>query len=171
MIIKKYQKGFSTIELLMYSAGMLIVLSAIIYMLFQMYTVYEHLITKPRVDRVGVAIIDRITKDIRSGDSIDLAQSQFGVTTGNLTINTLETETSVIKKFNYAEGRVTYQESGGDINFLTPEDISVSRLYFTQATSSVSHAVRVELDITYELDNEMHTNTYTGFSILRHSYE
>lgn len=171
MTIKRLHKGFSTPELLMYSVGMVLVLGAIVYLLFQMYSLYKHLTIEPRVDRVGVAIVDRITKDIRSGDSINLAQSQFNTTTGTLTINTFETELSVIKKFAYDHGRVTYQENSGTIHFLTPDDMSVSRLYFSQANSPVSDAVRVELDITYEIDNESRTNTYTGFAILRHSYE
>ena len=165
------KKGFTTIELIIYSVGMVIVLGAIIYMLFQMYTLYKHLTIEPRVDRVGIAIVDRITKDIRSGDSINLAQSQFNVTTGNITVDSFENEIAVIKKFNYISGRVTYQENSGTVNYLSPDDISVSRFYFSQATSSVSQAVRIELDITYEMDSASKTKTYTGFSILRHSYE
>ncbi len=166
-----HKKGFSLIEMLFYTAGIVIVLGAIVYLLMQMYGIYKKLAVEPRVDRVGITIVDRITRDIRTGDSIDLSNSELNIDEGTLTINSFENETPVTKLFSFASGRVTYTEDSGEENFLTPSDMTVTRLYFVQATSTVSQAMKVELDITYTADKETKTKSFNGFAILRHSYE
>ena len=116
-------------------------------------------------------IVDRIVRDIRSGESINLAQSQLETATGAITINSDVNAVAVIKKFAYSNGRATYQENSGSVDFLSPDDMSISRFFFDQATSPVSQAIRVEVDITYEINKETKTKSFVGFAILRHSYE
>ncbi len=165
------KKGFSLIEMLFYTAGLVIVLGAIIYLLMQMYGLYKKLTIEPRVDRVGIAIIDRIVRDVRTGDSIDLSNSELDTDAGTLMVSSFENEVSIAKKFAYDSERVTYTENAGTANFLTPDDMRVTRLYFAQSTSTVSQAMKVELDITYTADKETKTKSFNGFAILRHSYE
>lgn len=164
-------KGFTIIELLIYSAGMLIILSVIFYMIVNMYNFYRQLTIEPRVDRVGTIIVDRISKDIRSGRTVDLSQSQFNSSTGNITIESKSGSTDIVKSFNYDSGRLTYQEDSGSVNFLSPSDMSISRFYFTHLESPISEAIKIELRIDYQLGEETRSKDFNGFVILRHSYE
>ena len=163
--------GFSTIELLIYATGMVLILSVIFYMVVNMYDFYRKLTVEPRIDRIGSVVIDRITKDIRSGLFINLSESQFESNTGNITINSEYGSDNLVKRFNYDEGRITYQEDSGQISYLTPADISVSRFHFRYLETPISEAVRIELDITYSFKGPVQTKRFTGFAILKHSYE
>src|SRR3989344_741702 len=78
---------------------------------------------------------------------------------------------SLIERVAVSEGRITYTENDGPPRELTPADITVSRLLLTYLTSPVSEGVRIELELTYEMQGLARTKTYTGFAILRHSYE
>jgi hypothetical protein len=171
IINKKINRGFSTIELLIYSVGMVTILSVIFYLIMNMYSYYRLLTIEPRVNRIGVIVLDRVAKEIRTGRSIDLSQSQFNITTGNIFINAKSGSINTTKQFNYENGRITYRENLGTINFLTPKDMSVSRFYFNHLKSPISEGVRIELDITYQVNKETLTKKFNGFIILRHSYE
>jgi hypothetical protein len=165
------RKGFSTLELLFYVVGMTVTLAVIFYLITSMYSFYRNLTVEPRVSRVAGIVLDRITKDVRSGQSINLSGSQFNVSTGQITINAKENGVDISKVFSYDEGRITYQEAGGEINYLTPDDLSVSNFNITHVTSPISEGVRIELEITYDLEEEPTTREFSSFVILRHSYE
>lgn len=171
MKTSKFKKGFTLIEIIIYSAGLVMVIGVIISLLVQMYGLYNKLTTEPRVDRVGITIVDRVIKDVRSGKSIDLGQSDLNTTTGSLSINSSVDGETVLKIISFDNGRVSYQENAGDSNYLSPDDMSITKLRFTLATSSISEAVRVDLDITYTVEQEERTKSFVGFSILRQSYE
>lgn len=168
---KNKKSGFSIMELLVYAFGAVVLLASIIYLILEMYSLYKQMTVVPRVDRTGIAIVDRIVKDIRSGDTINLSESDLSVSTGQITINSKVGTNDVIKKFAYDNGRVSYQENSGTINYLSPQDVSISKLEFIHMTTPISQSVRIDLAITYKIKDETYTKNYIGFAILRHSYE
>lgn len=154
----------------MYIVGVVIVLSAVMYFIAQMYTMYAHFTTPARVDRIGISFVTELAKEIRQGGSIDQSASAFNVATGFITINARAGSDAVTKYFGLESGRIVYEEDGTPV-FLTPDDVSVSALRFTQIATPVSYAVRYEVSITYPTRDGEQTRTYTGLAILRHSYE
>ena len=68
-------------------------------------------------------------------------------------------------------GRIVYQENGGAENFLTPEDINITKFQLDYLTSPISEGVRVEIDVEVNKGEEIVTKEYEGFSVLRQSYE
>lgn len=165
------QKGFTLIELVIYTAGMIVLLAAIVSLIVYMYTIYRDTTIGPRVDRVGISITDRVTKDIRTGVSFNINESQFGVATGALSLNAQSGETLLTKYIALQSGRLIYQEDGGDVLYLTPEDLSVSGFNLTSISTPVSEAIHFTLSIDYTSKGEDITKTYSGVSILRNSYE
>jgi hypothetical protein len=158
--------------MLFYALGMVIILGSIIFLIVNLYSLYKELTITPRVDRVGITIVDRIVKDIRTGDAINLSESNLGTATGNITINSKEASVDVIKKFNFEESaRITYQENDGVIGFLSPQDMYISRLRFDQVAADISQGIRVDLEISYNTRDGLKTKNFVGFAILRHSYE
>ena len=164
-------KGLTLVEVIVYIGGMILVLSAISISVMETYRVYLVLTNEARIDRVGISIVDELTREIRSGMSIDQSDSVFGVDEGLLTINAQEGEVTVSKYFGLENGRIVYREDGGGAVYLTPEDVTVSKLHYSQVVSDASYGVRYEIDLTYILKGVSNTETYSGFAILRHSYE
>jgi hypothetical protein len=164
-------KGFTLLEVIFYVLGTLLVLSVLSFSIIHMYRFYKDLTIVPRADRIGTNLVDRIVKDIRTGKSVDLSASELEIPTGSITINSIENSTDLIKYFQLNSGRIIYQENGGTIEYLSPNDMSVSKLYLTQILTPISQAIRVEIQITFERAGEQIIRTYSGISILRRTYE
>jgi len=172
MRINTMQKnGFTTIELLVYVAGMVVLMLAIGTLIYSMYNFYRDATIGPRVDRIGISVVDRITKDIRTGVSINTELSRFNVPTGAISMNAQSGASLLTKYFELIDGRVVYIENGGSTQYLTPDDISVSNFYLTPISTPISQAVKYNIDITYTSRGVETIKNFTGVAILRHSYE
>lgn len=168
---KRKIRGFTLIELLLYAAGLVFLLVVITYLILQMHNLYRTLTLSSRADRVGITVVDRIVKDIRSGQFINLADSSLGVATGTLNLTTQVGNSDVVKEYAYDNGRISYQEDGGSIYYLSPDDISVSKFEFNQIVTPVSQAIRFELEINYNNKDQSVIKNYTGVSVMRRSYD
>ncbi len=164
-------KGFTVIELLVYTAGMLVLLAAIVTVIYYMYNVYRDTTLGPRVDRIGIAVSDRITRDIRTGISFNAEQSQLNVPTGVLSLNAQVNGSTITKYIALEDGRIVYKENSGVENYLTPDTVSVSNFTLVPINTPVSNAIHFDISIDYETKGETKTRTYGGSAILRQSYE
>lgn len=166
------QKGFTLIELVVYAAGLTILTAVMVLIIMQFYTLYKEIIAVPRADRTGLLIVDRITKEIRSGDQLDTLNSFFNTTQGVIEFDVLQDDDSILdKRFYVEDGIVKYSEEGGEGQALTPRDLYVSNFNFTFVPTSVSQAVKFDIELQFMTRNGTETKAYTGFSILRESYE
>lgn len=163
--------GFALVELLIYITGLLVLGSILILMVTQFYMLYKEITVVPRVDRTALSLVDRITKEIRSADTIDILHSQFGTTAGVLDIDSISNTVVTEKKFYVENGIVKYQENEGVAVSLSPKDLRVSNFNFTLVPTPVSEAVRFNLELEFYTRNATETKSYTGFAILRESYE
>lgn len=174
MIIKNYnknKKGFTLVETLFYIAGLVLLLAVITTIFLYMYDWYRAVTIPPRVDRVGSILIDKISRDIHTSELINSAQSSFNTTNGALSITGIVDSISVTKKFSLSNGYLAYQQDSGSTSYLSPNGMTVSRLYFISTSTPISSAVHFDIDIAYKTKQGTTTKTYSGFSILRQSYE
>lgn len=162
--------GFTLVELLVYLASMTVVLMAVMYMIISAYGLYASMLVSARADRAAATLMQVLATEIRSGSYIDQSNSVFNTAFGQLTITALNDGLESDKIFSLDQDRVVLSRDGVP-TYMTPDDILVSKLLFTQISTPVSYAVRYELDLTFEVEGEMVTNTYPGLVILRHSYE
>lgn len=165
------QKGFTLLELLLYVSGLLILGTVIIMLIVQFYSLYKEIVAAPRADRTALLIIDRITKEIRSADQINISESQFNTTSGVLDISTIENSTTTDKKFFIQNGVAFYQKNNESPEELSSDDFVVSNFNFNYVQTSVSEAIKFNLELQYQAQNATRTKSYTGFAILRESYE
>lgn len=174
MKIKNTQKnssGFTLVELLVYTTGLVLIGMILSLLIVQFYGLYKEIIILPRADRTGILLVDRITKEIRSASSVDAIESQFNTTQGVLDLNFVSNEVLTEKKFFVESGIVKYQENDGETVELTSKDFNVSNFNFYFINTPVSNAVRLTLEIQFQTRNATETKSYTGFAILRESYD
>jgi hypothetical protein len=164
-------KGFTLMELLIYIAGLLALGTVMIVLIVQFYTLYKEIIAVPRADRVGLSLVDQITKEVRSADQIDAFNSQFGTTTGVLDVDSVLNGVTTSKKFSVQNGRVMFQDGASTAVSISPKDLYVSNFNFTLVTTPISEAVRFNLELQFRTRNATETKAYTGFAILRESYD
>ncbi len=166
------RRGFTLLETIFYTAGLLILLAVIITFIYFMFDWYQRVTIAPRADRIGVGLVQRITKDLRSGTHVNSAQSFFGVSNGALSFDANVNSGSVTKYFVWGANRLIYQENGGTITYISPSDINISRFLVNSTTTPQSQGIRFDIDITYtSRATGSVTKTYSGFAILRQSYE
>ncbi len=167
----KNNKGFTLVEFLVYISGMIIISAILTMVVVQFYGIYKDLILVPRADRAGLMIVDRITRELRVANQVDSINSVFGSTNGVIVFDVYNSGSLTKKRFFVEDGIVKYQENNGEIQSLTSENLNVSNLNFTLANTDVSSAVRLNVEIQYNDRDGIETKDYTGFAILRESYE
>lgn len=167
----KKTAGFSLIELMVYMTGLLVLGGVLILMLIQFYSLYKEIVSLPRADRTGLLLVDRITKEIRSANQIDAFESQFGTTNGVLDFDSVTDGVTTEKRLYVEDGIVKYQEDSGTPISLSSKDFTVSNFNFTSVNTSVSEAVRFNLELEFQTRSGTTTKSYIGFAILRESYD
>jgi len=174
MRIKKIQiknKGFTLVETLVYAIGLVLLIGVMTGLMYYMYNWYQYATISSKVDQIGLTLIDRIVRDIRTGNDIDLAQSSLNSNSGSIYIYSKVNGVSVPKKFSLSNGRVQYEENGGSAQYLSPANMTVSRLYFKDINSLISKSIKVELQITFNTRSGTITHDFNGLSIMRTSYK
>jgi Tfp pilus assembly protein PilV len=163
-------QGFSLIELLVYLASMLLVVAAISYAMINVYGVYVSMTSAARADRAAGTLMQILATELRTGATIDQANSVFNSSQGQLTITAYDGVSETEKVFRLASDRVILETDGVE-TLMTPADMQASKLLFTQIVTPLSYAVRYEIDITYSVQGELVTKTYPGLVIMRRSYD
>ena len=156
---------------MLYVAGLIVLATILMILIVQFYGIYRELISLPRADRTGLLVVDRITKELRSGSQIDAINSIFNSPNGVLDFDMYSSSTLIEKRFFVEEGVIKYQENGGAIQSLTPRDLYVSNFNFALVESGISTAVRFTMELEFRTRNGIETKSYTGFAILRESYD
>jgi len=167
----KKNYGFALTELLIYIAGLLTLGAVLVLIISQFYSLYREIIIVPRVDRTGVVLIDRFSREVRSANQVDLFESQFGFSQGVLDFDVINQGAIVNKKIYLENGIIKYKEGNSNPVSLSPKEIYVSNFNFDFVPTPVSQAVRLTIEIQFKIKDQIETKTYTGFAILRESYE
>lgn len=159
------------VELLVYVAGLLALGAVLIMLIAQFYGLYREIVAQPRADRTALLLMDRLTKDLRSAQAVDTLNSEFSVTDGAIEFDSNDEGVITEKRYYVENGVVRYQENGGSAVSLTPRDLTVSNFGFALVSTDVSEAVRITMELQFQSANGTGTKSYTGFAILRESYE
>jgi len=164
------KRGFTLIETVFYTAGLLLLVAAMVTFMIYMYNWYNNVTIIPRADRAGVNMVDKIVKDLRSGEAVNLAGSSFESVTGALSIDAVVGGATVTKYFSLDNGKITYKENSGTTQNISPGGMTVSRFYINSTSTPISEAIRFDIDISFNTKTGLQTKTYTGLAVLRQSY-
>lgn len=172
-ISKRLQKngGFTIVETIVYTFGLVLLIGTMVGLMYYMYNWYQYATISSKVDQIGLTVMDRLVRDLRTGTDIDLAQSTLNSPTGSIYINTKEAGVDTTKEFSLSNGRIQYEYDGGTAQYLTPQNMSISRFYFKDLSTEVSKAIKIEMQITYTTRSGLITHDFNGLAILRQSYE
>lgn len=172
MSIPTKQKGFTLVETLLYAVGSALLLAVIATSISYSYRWYRNIVLIPNLDQTAGLLIDRISRDIRAGDTLDSGQSVFNSASGSIGINALDvSKNPVTHYYTLQNGHIMYQMNGGTSARVSPANVTVSELRFTQIATPLSNAVRVTISIEYISNNGTSTNTYSALAIMRNSYQ
>lgn len=164
-------KGFTLIELLVYISGLLVLGTVLIFMIIQFFSIYKEIIATIRSDRTGLLIVDRVTKEIRSANQINMLESQFNTVNGFLELDSVKENTKIKKRFFVENGVAKFQKDNETPLELSSKDFTVSNFNLNLVSTPVSEGIRFTIELQFTTRNATETKSYTGFAILRESYE
>lgn len=169
------KQGFSLIETIVYIS----ILGILFVVMFNTAIVVTNAFGKSRVIRAidiqGGAILERILREVRLADSVDVGGSILGVNPGKLKLNTVlsaANPTATIREFELqtSTGDVMIKEGTGEAIPLTLGIITTRLVFYSIVASTTSEAVRIEMTFEAGLGRSYSSKDFYGTAVLRGSY-
>ena len=146
------KKGFTLVETLIYVAlfGMLSIM--LVSSLTAMLRSYTEMRARHDVLNSARVVLERVTREVRGADSVDVGSSTLGTSPGVLKLNTTDsggTSKTVQFSKNGTSGLIEILDSSdGTARVLSGTKATVTSLIFRKITTTSGEAVRVELVLT-----------------------
>ena len=168
MTIKSH-KGFSLIEMMVYITILVFMLLIIIDVVVSVAKAERIVVAVRNVEGSAISTLERMGREVRASDSIDVANSAFGVDLGVLTLNATDANgTARTVKFSLSGGRVHLMENGVDGGALSLSSTTVTSLILTRFySSSLVEGVRVQMTLTSGTSTAYRTETFYSSVTLR----
>jgi hypothetical protein len=146
------KKGFTLVEIVVY-VGVLAVVSVLVMNTLLTMTRAGAALREGREIHVSaVGALLRMTRDIRNATSVVVDSSTLGAHPGYLTLEGMDADDAPETTELYLEGgALEMKKNGVVVGPLTPASVFVERLVFNVATTSVSDAVTLELELAAAL--------------------
>ncbi len=149
----KSVKAMTLIETLIYMSLLIILLAAIINSILVLTTHYRAVRSTREIEDTGIAILDRMTRDIRSADDVLTDSSVFNVSPGTLSVISRDVATglSTTTVFYVSNGRLVVTENGVYLGPLSK--LGVEIVGFTVRLVDTANADAIKIELSMQSDN------------------
>lgn len=169
---RKKGRGYTLLETVVYVGILSVLLLAIFEVLFSISRDFAESRIYNQVEVSGTTAMERIVREIRTANSVDIGNSVFDDSAGQLQLNTTD-EGGVAKtvQFYYdnANKTVNFIDNGNDVGALTGNDVSVTSLVFRRWVTAKSTLIKIELTIQSKIKTTLNVNYYDS-AVLRGAY-
>lgn len=164
-------KGFTLVELIVYVAILAVVTVLAIQSTMTMTRAFADLRVSRDLNSSATALFERITRDVRSAESVDTAQSTLGTSPGRLMLNTTDTSGTAMTVEYYVEsGLVKIRENGVAQGAIMGSHTTIGSFVVRHLTNITTEAVRVEATITATRGDITKTRSFYTTTVIRGSY-
>ncbi|HCC04764.1 TPA: hypothetical protein DEP58_00480 [Patescibacteria group bacterium] len=161
----KTRAGFSLVEMIVYIALLTIFTSGLVFVVVSLFESKTHLTAREELAYTSTITLEKITREIRRSQSVDLFTSTIGFHPGKLTLEPEDTSAQPVTI--YAQGgRVFLQEGSSTPSPLSSASVFVSNLVFTHMSNPTSDGVLVELTAEKNSRGATTTKNYRTFVVL-----
>ena len=168
---KNTTNGFTLVETVLYVALFITLSIMAMNALFQTIKAFNDLRISRDINDSSVTIMERLTRDIKSANGIDMANSTFGTSPGRLTLHTMNASgTPLTVEYYIASSTLRIRENGVDKGSLMSASTRVDNLVFRYITTGVTEAVKTELHIYSSRGTVNDVDHFYNTSVLRGSY-
>ncbi len=143
------QKGMTLIETIIYMALLVLLLGAIINSILVLTTHYRAVRGVREIEDSGIAVLDRMTRDIRSADDVLTSVSNFNVSPGRLTVIARDpiTGQGTTTAFLVENNRVVVYENGAYVGPLTKQSVVIVGFTVRLVDTANADAIKIELSM------------------------
>ncbi|MDP2631983.1 MAG: type II secretion system protein [Candidatus Uhrbacteria bacterium] len=156
------KKGFTLVETVLYIAILAVFLVSAVQFSLSIIASAQKVRTLHEVEQNARFAIERIRKEIRTADNINIGSSTFGSSPGVLSLVD-DDPTNDPTTFDVSAGTLRITQGAGSATALTSSTVNVSNLVFTDL--SVSGRTRnIKIELTVEWANTSSTEYSTSVS-------
>ncbi len=164
---KKFNKGYSLVELLIYVGILSMVTSVVVMMLFSFSKSYRSVSAMRLAENSAIYSMERMVRDTMSASSVDIANSVLGTSPGVLTLIETNGVVSTTTKFYVDSGVLKIDVNGVYLGPLTSSRSSVTNLVFRSMSNDISNAVKIDLSVRGVSGDAVKDKTYHTTVVLR----
>lgn len=165
------KNGYSIVEILVYLA----IFTTMSIMVINYFIVVLGSLHTTRANRdlleSGATSMERIAREVRQADSVDIVNSTLSSSPGALQLNSTDSSGNpMIIKFSVTNGALNLYEDGSLIGNLLSENISVTTLVFRRIVTANGEAVKIELTLQSTDSDDSQSENFYNTIILRGGY-
>lgn len=164
------RQGFTLIETVVYVFILGVIIIATISFLVGMLTTLKNIKIARNINEAASVSMERMTREIRNADNLNLMSSNLGDNPSDLTIGVTEGETLVSKRFFIEDGVLKVTEDPGQTANLFPDGITAQNFTVYRASSTNSEGVKIEMSIYDNRNSSTTAKDFNSSVILRGSY-
>lgn len=167
------KKGFTLIETIIYIAIFGIVSLFAVNIIFTTVKAYNNFKIVKDLKSAAEISLERMSREIRIANDIDISRSILGVNFGKIYLNTVDFDTGSLKtvEFFSSGGALIMVQNGLLQDYLTSSSTEVSNLVFREIISSTtSKAIKIEMELTVRNAGFEKSEKFYTTAILKNSY-
>jgi len=168
---KQKKNGYSVVEILVYLA----IFAALSILVINSFIVVLGSFSATRTNRdlleSGSTAMERISREIRQAESIDVVNSVFNSSPGALQLNSTNSDgTPTIIEFRIVNGALNLYQDDVLMGSLLGQNISATSLVFRRITTTNGEAVKIELTLQDTVGKLNKLENFYNTIILRGAY-
>ncbi len=163
--------GYSIIEILVYlaifTALSIVVINSFIVILSSFNTTNMN----RKLLESGSVVMERMSREIRQANSVDIAGSSFGSSPGVLQLNsTDESNNGIVIKFAVVDQALNLYQDGNLLGNLLGQNVSITSLIFRKISTTNSEAAKIEMTLQYSKGQMIKSVNFYDTIVLRGGY-
>lgn len=165
-------KGFTFVELLIYIGFLSMFLTVMINCVVLFTRSWSTIRANRNLNTAAVSLMERMTRDIRNATALNVASSNFGVSTSTLSITTKDDVGSFVTtsyRLDTSTKKVMLLQNGVE-GPLTPATASVDSFVLYRFTTAQADGIRIQATITGRDHGKTATQTFYTTALLRGQY-
>lgn len=169
---KQKKNGYSIVEILVYLA----IFTALSILVINSFIVVLGSFSATRTNRdlleSGSTAMERISREIRQAESVDIVNSVFNSSPGALQLNSTDSSgAAMIMKFNVGTGGVLNMYKDGVLTgSLLGQNVSATSLIFRRIVTTNGEAIKIELTLQDTVGKLNKLENFYDTIILRGAY-
>lgn len=142
-----HKRGLTILEIVIYFSMLGVLTVVVITSITSLFKSYSVIKLHQNIETSAIQIMDKITRDLRDGDEVAIAQSSFGVPTGSVAVNITTDSVTDVYRYYATSSTVKYSKNGVFLGDLTQPGVVVNSFtaYYINGTST--QAVKIELNL------------------------
>ena len=163
-------RGFGLIEIIVYVSIVALIAIFSINAILSVTKVFAEVKSYNDLRESAVISLERMIKEIRFANDIDIAGTVFGTNPGRLKLNTTdETGSPKTLEFYVSGGSLNIIDNDAEKGTITGSSTALTNLVFRQALTPKGKLIKIEMTLSDTRANPRTVNFY-GSAVLRGSY-